>query len=408
MAGDASQMSRVKHYLSCFPAPPLALDSARPTTIGRAEDNTIVLADSTVSRRHAVVEWRDGDFVVRDAGSQNGVFLNGERVEDAKLTSDDRIRIGDRVFTYFAGEERAVTQAFLKRRRKRQTGGTDIIDAAALAKRSEGFAGNLKDFALAELLQALDLGRKTGRVSVESEDLRGEMLLSDGRVVGCSVGGLEGEDAAYAMLSLKEGAFGFETCEVEIKGGLAGSTASLLMEALRRIDEERRASTEAAEGAEAGKGDAGEPEPHDPSLDTKHDEEPPPEVAAVAPRSPLEDTMVVRRPSALAEDGAPPGEATDSPASREAPQEEAAAQDSLPSPSKEAPAEVDAPEEPKDAADSGEASQEEAAAQDSSPAPSEEAPAKADTLEEPKDAADSGNEAGDSAEGAKDVHGHGT
>jgi len=297
MAGDTSQTPDIKHFLSCFPAPPLALDSAKPTTIGRAEDNTIVLADSTVSRTHAVVEWRDGDFFLRDAGSRNGVFLNDERVEESPLKSDDRFRVGDRVFTYFAGEERAVTQAFLKRRRKRQAGGTDIIDAAALAKRSEGFAGNLKDFALAELLQALDLGQKTGRVSVESEDLRGELLLSDGRVVSCSLGGLSGEDAAYAMLSLKEGTFGFEACEVEVEGGLAGSTASLLMEALRRIDEERRARSESTEGAEAGEGDAGAPEPHDPSLDTKHDEAPPPEVAAAA-RSPMEETMVLRRPSA--------------------------------------------------------------------------------------------------------------
>jgi len=321
MPGDTPQTPQIKHFLSCFPAPPMALDLDKPTTIGRAEDNTIVLADSTVSRRHAVVEWRDGGFLLRDAGSRNGVFLNGERVEDAPLTSDDRFRVGDRIFTYFAGEERAVTQAFLNRRRKRQAGGTDIIDAKALAKRSEGFAGNLKDFALAELLQALDLGQKTGRVSVESEDLRGELMLSEGRVVSCSIGGLSGEDAAYAMLSLKEGTFGFEACEVEVEGGLAGSTASLLMEALRRIDEERRARSEAAE---AGEGDAAAPEPHDPSLDTKHDEEPPPEVAAAA-RSPMEDTMVIRRRSADTDDEA---EADSANSPEEAPDSRDAASDS--------------------------------------------------------------------------------
>jgi len=315
MAGDTPQTPEIKHFLSCFPAPPLALSCDSPTTIGRGEDNTIVLADSTVSRSHAVVEWRDGHFFLRDAGSRNGVFLNDERVEDSPLKSDDRFRVGDRVFTYFAGEEREVTQAFLKRRRKRQAGGTDIIDAAALAKRSEGFAGNLKDFALAELLQALDLGQKTGRVSVESEDLRGELLLSDGRVVGCSLGGLSGEDAAYAMLSLKEGAFGFEACEVEVEGGLTGSTAGLLMEALRRIDEERRASTE---GAEGDAGEAGAPEPHDPSLDTKHDEPPPPEVV-VAARSRMEDTMVLRRPSEDA-DGDAGAEEPDEPDKPEGPE----------------------------------------------------------------------------------------
>ncbi|MHC5058281.1 MAG: FHA domain-containing protein [Planctomycetota bacterium] len=281
MDGDSSGAPDVGHYLSCFPAPPLALGRDSPTTIGRAEENTIVLAESTVSRRHAVVEWKDGGFVVRDAGSRNGILLNGERVEEAALRNDDQIRIGERAFTFLVGEERAVSQHFLHQRRKRHTGGTDIISIATPPRPSGGFAGSLRDFALAELLQALDLGRKTGRVAVVCEDLRGEMLLREGRVVGASLGGLEGEDAAYAMLSLGDGTFDFEARPVEADGGLDASTASLLMEALRRVDEERRAQAEAGEEPAVADDDSGAEE-HDPALDTKHGEEPPPEVVGAA------------------------------------------------------------------------------------------------------------------------------
>lgn len=294
MAGEPSQSPEVKHYLSCFPAPPLVLKFDSPTTIGRAEDNTIVLADATVSRLHAVVEWKDGDFILRDPGSRNGVLVNGERVKEASLKSDDQIRIGESVFTFVSGEERAVTQQFMQRRRKKQSGGTEFLGASAVARSAGSLAGNMKDFALVELLQALDLGRKTGCITVVCEDLHGEMLLREGKVVGCSFGGLEGEDAAYAMLSLGDGTFDFEARSVEVEDALQTSTAGLLMEALRRIDEERRAQTEVTSNVGADVLVLAAEEPHDPSLDTKHGEEPPPEVETAAAEQ--GETMVMRRP----------------------------------------------------------------------------------------------------------------
>ena len=64
------------------------------TTTGRATDADIFLDDVTVSRRHANIH-RDGDvFVIRDAGSLNGTYVNGERVAEAKLHSGDEIQVG--------------------------------------------------------------------------------------------------------------------------------------------------------------------------------------------------------------------------------------------------------------------------------------------------------------------------
>lgn len=55
-----------------------AFDQER-VTIGRGADNDVVLADASVSKAHAALE-RDGEqFVIRDLGSTNGVFVDGER-----------------------------------------------------------------------------------------------------------------------------------------------------------------------------------------------------------------------------------------------------------------------------------------------------------------------------------------
>ena len=67
-----------------------------PLTIGRGDDNAIVLAgDDFVSTRHARVEaQRDGIWVV-DLASTNGIFVNGDRIDGRRRLRDgDVVRIG--------------------------------------------------------------------------------------------------------------------------------------------------------------------------------------------------------------------------------------------------------------------------------------------------------------------------
>lgn len=49
-------------------------------TIGRGADNDIALSSKTVSRRHAVLVFRDGRWFVEDRGSANGTFVNETRI----------------------------------------------------------------------------------------------------------------------------------------------------------------------------------------------------------------------------------------------------------------------------------------------------------------------------------------
>jgi FHA domain-containing protein len=74
----------------------IALDGA-PLTIGRANDNGLVINDSRVSRHHARLQARRGALVFSDLASTNGSRVNGSRVAEVALGEGDRIEIGDTV-----------------------------------------------------------------------------------------------------------------------------------------------------------------------------------------------------------------------------------------------------------------------------------------------------------------------
>ncbi len=63
--------------------------------VGRAEGCSLLLDDPCVSARHALLRWRRGQWSVRDLGSRNGTFVNGDRVggEGHPLRDGDRIVI---------------------------------------------------------------------------------------------------------------------------------------------------------------------------------------------------------------------------------------------------------------------------------------------------------------------------
>ncbi|HEY8092688.1 MAG TPA: FHA domain-containing protein [Acidimicrobiales bacterium] len=65
------------------------------TRLGRHPQSDFSLDDITVSRRHADIErLGDGGYEIRDAGSLNGTYVNGERVEKARLSNGDEVQIG--------------------------------------------------------------------------------------------------------------------------------------------------------------------------------------------------------------------------------------------------------------------------------------------------------------------------
>ena len=72
------------------------------TTVGRHPDADIFLDDVTVSRRHSEF-LRDGvAFQIKDLGSLNGTYLDGERIDTAPLTDGSEVQVGKFRLTFYA------------------------------------------------------------------------------------------------------------------------------------------------------------------------------------------------------------------------------------------------------------------------------------------------------------------
>src|SRR5256886_10119118 len=63
-------------------------------TIGRSDQCEIAVKDSSMSGKHAEISKVNGEIRVKDLGSANGIWLNGERVDDVELFDGDVLRLG--------------------------------------------------------------------------------------------------------------------------------------------------------------------------------------------------------------------------------------------------------------------------------------------------------------------------
>src|SRR5580698_1862831 len=65
------------------------------TTVGRVEDNAFQIAEPSVSSHHCEILLRGSDIVVKDLGSTNGSFINGEKITEGILKPGQTLRLGN-------------------------------------------------------------------------------------------------------------------------------------------------------------------------------------------------------------------------------------------------------------------------------------------------------------------------
>ena len=77
-------------------------------TIGRSNDNSLALADKSVSRHHAEIKKTKEGYRLTDLGSYNGTKVNGKVTPSVLLKDNDKIKIGLTSLTFFVEKKDAV------------------------------------------------------------------------------------------------------------------------------------------------------------------------------------------------------------------------------------------------------------------------------------------------------------
>ncbi len=195
-----------RFLLSAILPAPVRLEPGRKYRIGRDRANDVYLPSSHISRLHAEVLERDGRWIVCDAGSKNGTFVNGERVLDRALADGDRITAGELevLFIEATAEE---ARAILDGRHELLVGETR---RAVLPW--EELAGDLDSITIPEIVHLLHHNRKTGclEISPPRSDPVWRLYFLKGALVHAEEeNGEQGEPAARAAFRVKRGRFLF-------------------------------------------------------------------------------------------------------------------------------------------------------------------------------------------------------
>jgi hypothetical protein len=99
------------------------------------------------------------------------------------------------------------------------------------------FTGSFEDFSFAEVLQMLNLGRKSGRLTVRRLGQEASVDFLKGEVARARFGQVAGREVVYRLLGWQEGEFEFLRGEEEVAREIEESTESLILEGMKRIDE---------------------------------------------------------------------------------------------------------------------------------------------------------------------------
>jgi Nif-specific regulatory protein len=87
------------------------LDPTEENPIGRGPECVVVLGDPLCSRVHAIVVQQSGVWHIRDAGSRNGTFVNGQKIDDAVLADGHVVRVGSTQFEFRQTEQPPTTDS---------------------------------------------------------------------------------------------------------------------------------------------------------------------------------------------------------------------------------------------------------------------------------------------------------
>ena len=100
------------------------------------------------------------------------------------------------------------------------------------------FAGRLSDMPVVDLIQTVEISRKSGLITFTGEGgKQAAIYFRDGKVIDAEAGPLQAEDAVYRLLTWNDGEFEVVFRTVRRRDAIMVSSQALLMEGMRRLDE---------------------------------------------------------------------------------------------------------------------------------------------------------------------------
>jgi DNA-binding response OmpR family regulator len=100
----------------------------------------------------------------------------------------------------------------------------------------KGFEGNLADLSIVEVIQLLNMNKRSGMLDVLGNQ-GGKIIFQNGEMVFAESKDSVGVNAINKIVGVREGMFRFEPRIPDIESNITGSTMNILLEALRLLDE---------------------------------------------------------------------------------------------------------------------------------------------------------------------------
>lgn len=213
-----------------------------------AEDcEVIVASDGKVAREicrekkpsvaiiDAALPKIDGFNILLELRSKNtdaAVFISSGRGDEERQAKALELGADDFIVKPFSLE---LTTSKIRREIQKRSGGRKMI---APSVQFNGVSGSLKDMTALDIMQSLELGKKTAHVVLQYTDGRsGEINIRAGDLRGCVAAGLVGEEAFYVLVRPSEGLFRIEYRSSPVPENIAKPNTYLMIEAMRRLDE---------------------------------------------------------------------------------------------------------------------------------------------------------------------------
>jgi CheY-like chemotaxis protein len=174
-----------------------------------------------------------------------------------------RVDIDERLSPQDAADDYLAKPFFLKEATRRIKRTVDRIALEKMAKTapSDGVVrGNLSQMNVIDLMQSLEMGRKSCQLKLNNEGEKCEVFFAEGQVKHATYGSLVGDQAVFKVLRWTGGNFELNFEGKTDKETTQLNTQGLLMEGLRLLDEsQREGSTDAVEDSSASAATSADP-----------------------------------------------------------------------------------------------------------------------------------------------------